>query len=356
MYKRLINCFAATLLLAACNSVDPRISVVCEENNIGNCIVKWETTPAIPGNVKVYASTHPENIPENTPVATAPISRQWTTVITNDPTRRYYYSLVFNDEYRVKAATRNINIPGIQNFRDLGGYHAYALHKRVRWGMLYRAGKIDRPGVSATEELHRIGIKTIIDLRGNTGAPSRPDPREKDFRVVRIPLETGNLEGILKDIQARKVNSDTVYRIVERINRKMITHRTKELRQVFDVLLDKQNYPLVMHCTSGKGTTGIVSALVLAALGINEETIMNDYQLSNNYFNIPAATRYAYRLPAHLQEAITTIYSAREGFLNAAKEEAKRTYGDIDTYLRKGIGLNKKEIKELQSILLVKED
>ena len=91
---------------------------------------------------------------------------------------------------------------------------------------------------------------------------------------------------------------------------------------------------------------------MLAALGVNEDIIMEDYRLSNDYFNIPAASRYAYQLPARSQEAITTLFSAREDFLNAAKEEAERRYGDIDTYLERGIGLNKEEIKQLQSILL----
>lgn len=72
---------------------------------------------------------------------------------------------------------------------------------------------------------------------------------------------------------------------------------------------------------------------------------MEDYRLSNDYFNIPSASKYAYQLPARSQEAITTLFSAREDFLNAAKDEAERRYGDMDTYLRKGIGLSKNEIK-----------
>ena len=73
--------------------------------------------PLIKGNVKVYASTDPNYIPEDSPVAMANIADQRMTIVTTDPTRRYYYTLVFNDKYRVKIATRNVNIPGIQNFR-----------------------------------------------------------------------------------------------------------------------------------------------------------------------------------------------------------------------------------------------
>lgn len=119
MYKNLLNLLVLAVLLPSCNGTAPHISVVCEENNVGNCIVKWEMAPLIKGNVKVYASTNPNHIPEDVPVAVANISDLKMTVITTDPTQRYYYTLVFADKYRVKIATRNINIPGIQNFRDL---------------------------------------------------------------------------------------------------------------------------------------------------------------------------------------------------------------------------------------------
>ena len=351
MYKNLLSWLTVLVLFPSCSKTPPNISVVCEENNVGNCIIKWETAPLIHGQVKVYASANPELIPETMPIAAAPISEGKMVIVTDDPSRRYYYTMVFNNKYRVKVATRNINIPGIQNFRDLGGYRSSTTGKNVRWGMLYRSAQIDSLGCAARRELRNMGIRTIIDLRTPEELNNYPQI-QKGFNVVHIPIATGNMEKVLQGIQEGKIKGDTINRIVERMNRELVINYRDEYKKLFELLLDRSNYPAIIHCSSGKGRTGIASALVLATLGVNEDIIIQDYRLSNDYFNIPKASKYAYKLPVNSQEAITTVYTAKEDFLNAAKEEIERTYSDIPTYLRKGLGLTAENIEKLQNIML----
>lgn len=357
MYKKLLNGLTLTLLLSACSGATPRITVVCEENNVGNNIVQWDTKPALQGQVKIYASTDPESIPETVPVASANIADQWTTVVSNDPSKRYYYTLLFDNRYRVRVASRNINVPGVQNFRDLGGYPVYPRHKRVRWGMLYRSAQMDLSNPATVQKLHNLGIRTVIDLRDSAEQhASQAQPADTSLRRMSIPIQVGSLSRILEGIDEQSIRSDTVYRIVERLNRDIVSLHAQEFRRMFDALLVEDNYPLVIHCTTGKGRTGIAAALVLAALGVDDEIIMDDYRLSKYFFNIAAATSYAYRLPVPSQEALTTIYSARESFLNAAKDEVERRYGSVENYLTRAIGLQKKEQKQLQNILLVEDE
>lgn len=352
MFKYPISYLAAmSLVLASCGGVTPRIDVVCEEDNAGNDVVKWETVPAIEGNVKVYASLSPGRSVGKKPVAMASISRLTVAIPRADSTRRNYYTLVFNGKYHVQVASRNVRIPGIQNFRDIGGYPSANAHKEVRWGMVYRSAKIDSLPEASGRELQNLGIRTVIDLRTPAEAAGNAELPEGMERHL-IPIPVDDMEEIMDDIQEENIKSDTVYRIVERMNRELIGNHTGAYRELFKLLADGGNYPVLIQCSTGKGRTGIAVALLLHALGVDEDLIMADYCLSNVYYDIPASTRFVYRLPTSVQEAVTTMLSARESFLNAAEDEAERRYGSLDAYLRKGIGLEKNEIKKLRSILL----
>ena len=189
------------------------------------------------------------------------ISKGKKTIVTDDPSQRYYYLMVFNNKYRVKVAARNVNIPGIQNFRDLGGYKSSETGKVTRWGMLYRSAQIDSIPFCSRRELKNIGIRTIIDMRSEEERHNYPQLHDDAFNIVHISIPTGNMESILQKIQEEKIKTDTVYRLVEEMNRKLVSDYTKEFKELFTILLDRNNYPAVIHCTSGKGRSGIASAL-----------------------------------------------------------------------------------------------
>lgn len=51
-------------------------------------------------------------------------------------------------------------------------------------------------------------------------------------------------------------------------------------KEFFSILSEKENAPLLFHCSAGKDRTGIAAALLLLALGVDRETVTEDYMLS----------------------------------------------------------------------------
>lgn len=353
MYKQLFGCLTVLTLCSSCSSNSPSISVACEESfRAGKkvCIIKWETTPVIDGKVKIYASTEPDKIPEKKPVFIANISNQLATVVVNDPSQRYYYKLVFNNRYQVVTAGRNVVIPGVHNFCDMGGYPARR-GKEVRWGLVYRLSQIESLSSSTLDRVEHLGVKTIIDFRTpeeQVKANWAEDPR---FNVVNLPISVFDRTQVLDNLRAGKIQNDSIYSLMTHAYREMVTFYRSKYKKMFEILKEEDNYPLLI-CSTGLGRTAIASSLILSALGVNDDAIMSDYILNNDYFDIPRASGFGYELPVSTQEAITTLYSAREGFLDAAKNQIEKNYGNMPTYLKKGLGLNDASIKDLQHFLL----
>jgi protein-tyrosine phosphatase len=54
---------------------------------------------------------------------------------------------------------------------------------------------------------------------------------------------------------------------------------------VIDKLTEPGALPALAHCTAGKDRTGMVIALILGAVGVPDETIVEDYALSGAYLD-----------------------------------------------------------------------
>lgn len=339
-------------VISGCSKNKPHISMICEENEVGNNIIKWEISPRMLGKVKVYASDNPNNFKESQPVALSDIKDQQLTIITDNPLERKYYLALFNNNYPTKVAARHIKIHKVQNFRDLGGYTSYRLKKHIKWGMIYRSGDLSASNRCSLKQLKNLKVKTILDLRDMTGYPSRNQKLQHKFNIKRIPINVGNLRKILTKLEKNKIHKSEVEGYIKQMNIDVINNSQSEIKKIFEVLLEEDNYPLVIESSIGKEKVGIITALVLGALKINESTIINDYLLTNRCFNILKTTEFGYKLPTISQEAITSLFSAQESFIKAPLKELKSNYGGIESYLEKQINLTPDKLKTLQSILL----
>ena len=351
LIRHLFRTFILFLLFTSCSKSSSQISITCEDNQVGKNIIVWETTPIKEGIVRVFAGNSPYNIVEDTPIAMANIGDQRLVIINNNPSVRNFYKVVFNNEERIVVGSRNINIPNVQNFRDLGGYPIHSTKKRTKWGMVYRTGNLDNIDAKGIARLKNLNIKTVIDLRP-LNEQKQNQLLDNNFKTISIPVSCRDTEDLINQIGNKEITRKELRAYMQCIYTQLTKENNEQYKQIFDLLLDKANYPIVYQCAAGKRQSGIVSYILLSILNVNEDIIKTDYKRSNNFIDISEAYVYASNLSNNAQEALTALLLTQDEYLDAAIQEVKSSYGNIDSFMTEGLGFTDNDLKKLQSMLL----
>ena len=166
------------------------------------------------------------------------------------------------------STAQRIPIAGTYNFRDVGGYPVDG--GVTRPGKLFRADALGRLGQEGREGLRELGIRIVIDLRDDFEVEALPDDLDGlDVDVLRLPVFEGSGES------ASSIGS-TIVDLYEKI----VFQHTEVVVRALREIADTGGAPVVVHCTAGKDRTGIVIALALLAVGVDRETVLADYELS----------------------------------------------------------------------------
>jgi protein-tyrosine phosphatase len=164
---------------------------------------------------------------------------------------------------------RVVTLEGCLNFRDVGGYPT-AGGRRVRWRQVFRSDALHR--LTSTDVVHlrdELGVGCIVDLRSS--AELRSDGRgalaAEAIAFHHIPL----FDGHIARPEAWSGQPTLADRYV------LLAEFAKEaIARVLRVLAATDR-PAVYHCAAGKDRTGVISAVLLALLGVPDEVIVADY-------------------------------------------------------------------------------
>ena len=110
-----------------------------------------------------------------------------------------------------------------------------------------------------------------------------------------------------------------------------LDHCTSELREIFTLLADSSNYPILVHCTQGKDRTGLVVALLLLLLNVPVRAISADYMASENELDSERESRMDEIRRIGLGEEFAACPA---GFVQGIDEHLQHVYGGVNQYLR----------------------
>lgn len=175
-----------------------------------------------------------------------------------------------------RPRSRFVAIDGCFNFRDLGGYRT--VHGRtVAWGRLYRADGLHRITATGATAFQRLGVTSVLDLRTPEEVAERrwapPAGWPGHWRHLPLLSVTPDWSEHPPEELARADFAADHYRHLTEVG-------GAALRTAVESLATSGGLPAVFHCAAGKDRTGVLAAVVLRLLGVDAQTVADDYALS----------------------------------------------------------------------------
>ncbi|MET0414873.1 MAG: tyrosine-protein phosphatase [Actinoplanes sp.] len=230
------------------------------------------------------------------------------------------------------------------NFRDLGGLPTVD-GGRVRTGVLHRSATpafLDAGEAAAF--LGATGIRVRIDLRGRReiAETSDRDRLAGGVRTVHLPFGRSAL---------RPDHPDPSVRLAEHYA-DMLVVSAGTIATAIGHAIDARTEPLLVHCTAGKDRTGVVIAMMLAAVGVRPEHVIDDYARTRDHLaaireqsrHLPAFEQRIAKLP---EEAHTAEPATMEHFLALVTER----HGGAASWLGKQ-GFSGSDLQTLRTALV----
>jgi protein-tyrosine phosphatase len=246
---------------------------------------------------------------------------------------------------------RVLPLEGGRNFRDLGGYPTQDGRRRLRWGKLYRSGSMAALTEAAYAQLADLGVRVVCDLRTTSERETSPVEWRRVPNLSYWARDYDWSFGDLRSLLATGAPS------AERAREAMATgyrnlpfEQAPAYAELFRRLVAGDT-PLVFNCSAGKDRTGVAAALILSALDVAPETIVEDYLLSNTTLDRTGWT--ASQLLGRVGEAVVdAILGVDAAYIAAALAAVDERHGSLPRYLHDELGVTERDVQTLQAHLL----
>lgn len=240
-----------------------------------------------------------------------------------------------------------VPLEGGSNFRDLGGYRTRD-GRAVRRGAVFRSAHLGNLTQVDRANLGRLGVRTIVDLRGVSEAAETPHRVDGiDCRIVGAHIEPGVGEKIRGAVADGTASPHLMMQFLTDHYRDYPRRCAPGFRTLFATLSDGTHRPLVFHCTAGKDRTGFASALLLTLLGVPWETVMDDYLRTNELW-----TGHVGRYPELDIDTRAAIVEARTAYLEAAFDVVRADFGGPEQFAERALSLDGASRERLKADLL----
>lgn len=255
-------------------------------------------------------------------------------------------------------------LSSVINPRDLGGLVGYQ-GRKIKSHRLIRTGDLSRITAQDKKFLLDYGLTKIIDLRSRSEQANYPDPLIKNVENISLPLSKEN--GTLGDSSNLDETGDLYHTNLTAASEMMCEHYRDHVIEAFDqqtvaqvlqILAETRDGAVIFHCTEGKDRTGFVNFFVLYLLGVDLETIRQDY-LASNYI----LDEYRAICDKQFKQAgenlvfrsnMRVLSSASDTLFDTILVTIEEKFNGIGSYLRKQLSITDELRQNLRELYLEK--
>ena len=273
-------------------------------------------------------------------------------------------------------AQQFLPVKGIVNARDLGGYEVQGGF-RVKEGQLLRTAHLADATPSDLNYLEGLHLGTIVDLRREEEMTGRLDKDVPGAEYVNLPIDatgaisatateeekktfTGRKKFNVKDVIVMAAFNEKAQIVARDMFSNIFTYPDcqRQIAAFLHLVVERGDKPILFHCSQGKDRTGIASALLLAALGADRETIIADFDATNRVYakdvrKYTRKVRFWGGKEKEIAVVKTFIGANTESFVKGL-EMIDETYGSLEAYLTGPMGLSEADLKVLRERYLEK--
>lgn len=254
-----------------------------------------------------------------------------------------------------------VSLGRVANFRDLGG-HTTRDGARLRHGRIFRSGHLAHASDEDLRQLAELGVGRIFDFRteadiASEGADRLPDGTSYLRLPMPDPARHQDLRGLINGADEESMQElfgDGKAAAMMREAAELLVRERREAYRVFLTELAGEEYrPALFHCSAGKDRAGWAGSLVLLALGVEEDQVVEQYLLSNRNqaaMRARIATEEGGR--TRWGEALKPFIEVRREYIEASFAAVHADWGSFDRYLHEGLGVTPDQRERLRESLL----